>query len=371
MKLVIRQQILDGKLEMPKIPNLKKNTRKETYYLIERMFSAMWKAYLLKGPGATISTPYWTRKIGNIKAINIALKTLSVNNWIVSNSLPNNNWAEAYLNEEKLLEYVTKEELIYVRKHNKFSKYMLKNEASVQFDITKIGTDYLKTGIIREGFMKSGNTQYQFDTDTMFKYKNKVAVLINKGIDKMIEKYPQIVGDLANYKEIGNEIVESLIYENGTYRGGNRTNDPRGRNNRGDLNKIANPVGFKIMRSLLIIPENKRNEVTTKGLNNVFLFIGELHGFKNGTKAEKIAYGQTKYLNRVLLDVDLDDFFENVWLERMYDELDTIFSTNLCNIFRRRFIGDNATEVMDSMYKCFKPYKWSVPIEIDMSALTK
>ena len=29
----------------------------------------------------------------------------------------------------------------------------------------------------------------------------------------MIEKYPQIVGDLANYKEIGNEIVESLIRE--------------------------------------------------------------------------------------------------------------------------------------------------------------
>ncbi len=370
--MTIRNQILEGNLTLPTISNLDSITTVEQRIQIEAMFRALWNAYLLKGPGTPINTPYWVKRIGNIKLANIILKVLSDNQWIVSKSLPNNNWAEAYLNQEKLLQYVTADELTAVRKYKKFRKYMPSYNESTRSTLTKLGSDYLNTGLVRDGFMATGNSEYSFDTATMEDYKDIVVPLITKGIDKMIGRYPQIVSDLANYKAVSEEIVDALIYENGTYTGGNRTNDPRGRNNRGDLDKIGNPIGFKIMRSLLQIPEHKRNLITTEGLDAVFLFIAELHGTKNCTKEEKLERGQYLYLNRSLVNpVALEDKFEDVWLTRLYRELDLAIPMNpLVNIFHRRYLDNTITmtEYMKVRYHYMAIHKWSVFIEIDMSA---
>lgn len=372
--MTIRDQILNGNLVLPRINNLETVSTDEERKVIYAMFNALWNAYLLKGPGTPISTPYWIKRIGNIKLANIVLKVLSDNQWIVSKSLPNNNWAEAYLNQEKLLQYVTIDELIQVRKYKKFRKYMPSHSESLYANKTKLGSKYLDTGIIRNGFMATGNSEYSFDTTTMENYKDIVVPLITKGIDKMISNYPQITADLANYKAVSEEIVDALIYENGIYTGGNRTNDPRGRNNRGDLDKIGNPIGFKIMRSLLQIPEHKRNTITTEGLDAVFLFIAELHGTKNCTPSEKLEKGQELYLNRTLVNpVALEDKFEDVWLTRLYKEVDLALPMNpLVNIYHRRYLANTMTltEYMKVRYHYMSLIKWSVFIEIDMSALT-
>lgn len=353
MQSAIAKEILNGNLNMPNIPSLREIATKEQYLQVEKMFKALWHSYLLKGQGATISTPYWTKRIGSIKVVNIALKTLSINNWIISRSLPNNNWAEAYLNHEKLLEYVTEQQLAGVRKFNKFQKYLPNYNKSTTAHLTKLGSDKLDTGLRRSGFAKTGNTEYRFDINTLKVIKPEASELINKGIDKMIQKYPQITADLANYKEVGNEVIEALIHANEAYTGGPRTNDPRGRNNRGDLNKIGNPVGFKIMRALLVIPEHRCNKATEQGVINYYLFIAELNGFKNGTKEEKVAFGEECYSNYTYVkSSDLDDFYENVWLKRIYDELDTYFAKRL----KSRISGTEIT------------HYWSVPVEIDMSA---
>ncbi len=371
----IRAQILNGNLQLPTIKGLNDITTVEQRVQIEAMFRALWNAYLLKGPGTPINTPYWIKRIGNVKLANLVLKILSQNNWIISRSLPNNNWAEAYFNQEKLFHFVTENELIAIRKYNKFRKYMPSHSESTKSTQTKLGSEYLNTDLVRGGFMATGNSEYSFDTTAMEDYKDIVAPLITKGIDKMISRYPQITADLANYKTIGEDIVEALIYEQGTYTGGNRTNDPRGRNNRGDLDKIGNPVGFKVMRSLLQIPEHKRNTITTDGLDSVFLFIAELHSTKNVTAEQKIKAGQYHYIQRTFIyPTDLDDAYEDIWLERLYRELDLALPlVGVTSIAHTRYTAGKLafTDYMQVRYSRMVPIKWSVFIEIDMSALTK
>jgi hypothetical protein len=101
---------------------------------------------------------------------------------------------------------------------------------------------------------------------------------------------------------------------------------------------------------MLLIPEDRRNKASTRDLEDIYLFIAELHSFKTGTVADKIAFGESKYKAYDYLDLDyednaddLDNLYENVWLERLYDDLDAYFA-NPSNHY------------------------WSVPIEIDMSA---
>ena len=345
MKLSITESIKNGTLNMPNMPELRAKTNTETYSQIEKMFSAMWRMYLVKGANTPISLPYWAKRINNPKAMNIALKTLSENNWIFCKSLPNNNWSEAYLSEEKLLTYVSKDILDSVRTYKKFQHFQLKTEElATKPNLSRIQGVTKEVGITAKGFMKEGNVPFKFDTNKLFKYKKQAIKLINKGISKTIDKYPELANDHANYSEIAKLVVENYLL-GGTYTSGQNTTDPRGRNNAGYLNKIGNPVGYKIMRSMLVIPTEHRNQATQMGVNNIYLFIAELHGFKNGTESEKTLHGMRKYLAKEFLEVELDDLFENIWLERLYEELDS--------------------------FKIDPYHKWSTPLEIDMSALTK
>lgn len=364
----IRLAILNGRLTMPNVPTLRKKCNRSQYEAIERMFESLWNNYLLKGPGAVISTPYWMEQIGSVTLTNLALKILSVNGWVTSKSLPNNNWGEAYLNEKRLLEYVSTEELAGVRLHNKFNMYTLSNEPSDVANITQINGKRVYTDIYNYGFMKTGNTQYQFDTDTMFAHKDDVVTLVNKGIDKMIAKYPQILGDLANYKEVGEQVVNNYTLNPQTYCGGERSSDPRHRNNRGDLSKIGNPIGFKIMRSLLVIPEQYRNKATARGLENMFLFIAELRSFKSGTKQQKIDFGRHNYLTTSYNNEScIDDLFEDIWLDRVYQDIDNALGNSYKLRIAKQRVSRGESIDLD-LTSMLVDYKWTVPTEIDMSA---
>jgi len=102
----------------------------------------------------------------------------------------------------------------------------------------------------------------------------------------------------------------------------------------------------------------------------IMLFIAELMGsFKagSGTKEDKIVCGQNDYVHNVLHTLDLSteadrkELNENMWLERLYGELDEYFSIPEGNALARRLSID--TEA----YRA-STYKWSVPIEIDATA---
>ena len=368
-----RSMLFTGKLFMPRIAKIKSTYGAKTYESIERMFEAMWSKYLQHGDDGTISLPYWAEQIHNPKAMNIALNLLSKNGWIVSVSLPENNWGEARINKKKLLEFLTKTELDSIRKQFKFSKYIMNLEPeATESTRTRLNGKTMNTGLVRKGFMKSSNTKFRFDIDKMYEYKDEVITLVNKGITKMILNYPSISDDLANYSEVGKEVVNHYLYSNETYSSGQNTNDSRGRNIANYLNKIGNPVGFKIMRALLVIPEPDRNIATKEGLRNKYLFIAELLGYKEGTVSGKTNFGRKAYFNKTLIeDVSLDDLYENVWLDRMYDELDFVLDTNTWKkkiALAKYKAGSISMTACAKKLETFKGNKWYVPIEIDMSA---
>ena len=360
----IREQILNNRLELPVIRDL------QVTEPIQAMFRAMWHNYIAKGATEPTSMTYWAQRIANPKLHNQVLRILSDAGWITVSTRPNNNWSEAYLNESKLLTYCTKAELDRTRMFYKFSKYMLTlhhDDQDYGSAVTSVRGKRMDTGLRRPGFAKSGKVQYSFDTTVMHAYSFEVEQQINKGIRNMIERYPQIREDHANYEELGKEIVEAYIYaENNLHNGGPRTNDPRGRNNRGDLGKIGNPVGFKVMRSLLTIPVQYRNQATTAGLRNKYLFIAELMGFKSGTAQAKVDFGRKCYYTTAFHPTESDDeVVENIWLERTYTDIDSAFG----NLFTLSILKRRATAgKLNFADPVIVAYKWEVPIEIDMSA---
>lgn len=103
----------------------------------------------------------------------------------------------------------------------------------------------------------------------------------------------------------------------------------------------------------------------------VFLFIAELTGsFKagSGNTELKIACGQTDYIKNTLHDLDLEneedrkELHENMWLERLYAELDEYFRIPKGDSMMRAL-----SAMTDSRYR-ETSYKWTVPIELDASA---
>lgn len=348
IKQQISYQIRVGKLEMPNIEGFKQAFGTETYNQVAAMFSAMWHRYLLKGAHQTptgdvvhsVAMPYWAQRINNPKAHNIALKVLSKAGWITVSTRPNNNWSEAWLNESKLLEYVTQRELDSTRMYHKFMDYKLSNtQSTTNNKVLQIGKP-IKSNLVRNGFTKAGNTEFAFNTVQIHNNFEEVLAEVNKGIEKMILKYPQIATDHANYKELGREILEDLAIADTTYTSGERASDFRGRDIAGFLSKIGNPIGFKVMRSLLVIPEQYRNVATSKGLRNKHLFIAELNGFKKGSEWKKVTFGVKCYAERKFTG----HFVEDLWLENTYADIDAYHESS---------IGE---------------YKWVYPIEIDMSA---
>lgn len=102
----------------------------------------------------------------------------------------------------------------------------------------------------------------------------------------------------------------------------------------------------------------------------VYLFISELTGSfiaGSGTIEDKIKCGINNYLNNELHELDLTteegrkELHENIWLERLYNELDEYFEIPKGNKLARCLSID--TEAYRDV-----TYQWSVPIELDSSA---
>jgi len=177
------------------------------------------------------------------------------------------------------------------------------------------------------------------------KYFDSIVLNTTKSI-RALEKDLVIPEDGSDYKSISTSIVEFHMYPP-EYRMtmGDSLTDSRGRAICSSLSKVFNPIGYKDARSHLVHPEGIR--LGLKGLGNVFLFISELLGLKPETVEEKANMGRWAYEHRKLHKLDLskqsdrDELHENIWLERIYDNLD-IYSGVKAN--------------------------WTVPIEIDMTA---
>lgn len=89
--------------------------------------------------------------------------------------------------------------------------------------------------------------------------------------------------------------------------------------------------------------------MTDEAIENVYLFIAELNGYKVGTVEGKLSFGKECYSDSVYPAMCDDDLYEIIWLKRLYHELDQLFAHKLIN-------------------GSFEGFHWSVPIELDATA---
>lgn len=331
-----RLELLAGKLHTPQqIRELVQHTELDT------MFQALWHNYLMKSESTTSAT-YWADRFNNKDAFHLALYHLSKAGWIITNIIPGRNWGTIQLDSRKLLTWVSERELLNIRTEFKFHKYMFKGSISSESHKTRTPKGIQDIGITRKGIARSGNTSFKFDTHYLNKYFDTIVLNTTKGIQKAIDKH-HLQLDGADYKSISIELLNYHRYSpDSFYSLGDSLSDSRGRAISSSLSKVFNPIGYKDARALVVGP------ATTLGMSGkqqVYLFIAELLGYKTSTIEKKAELGKYAYNTRKLHNLDLaneddrDDLHENIWLERLYDNLDIYNGSN-----------------------------WTVPVELDATA---
>ena len=250
----MKDQLFAGNLGLPNYQAFVKAIGPDYADLADKFMQALWHQYLKdKGP---VSLPYWADRFDNTQIFNIVLVSLSDAGWIESHSIPARNWAEAYLSEIKLQEYVNITDLERIRATFKFSKYISRVETSTKTTATRLNGKVQNTGLVREGFMKAGNTRYQFDIDYINNYYDIVKANCTKSMDKIAEICPNLRHDRASYDTISVDILDyHRQHPNEEFSRGDNYNDSRGRAISSGLSKVFNPISNKDARSLLVLPE--------------------------------------------------------------------------------------------------------------------
>lgn len=338
-----REQLLDGRFIVSE--QIIKLVGKQFRSKIERMCDSLW-ANFLKNQGSTAGT-YWMNEFNDDIAYNRAIKHLSRSGWITSIVDATRNWSELSINKSKVLEYIDDVELENVRRYNKFNDKKMSDECDVTANRTKLGKDICDTGITRQGIANMSSSMFKYDCEMIEKYQDVIELNVTKSMRELKKKYGEFSDDI-NYEEISKEVVQYHMFSDKEFCLESNTNDSRGRAIAGCLSKVFNPIGFKDARSLIVIPEDIRVHLNYKAISDVYLFIAELAGIKTTSMTAKIKAGRECYDSYFMHDLDYsiesdrNDAHENIWLERIYADLDAHFGS--------------------------KNHKWSVPIELDATA---
>lgn len=237
-------------IEIQELDLLEKNLTEDQMVVANRFWSALWATYV-RNKGTT-SLIYWTEQMGCSSAMNKLLIILK--EWITTDVIPERNWAQVCLNNNKLIEEIGETALTQYRADKKLGMYIPRFKESSKTNLVRVRGKVSKTGLVREGFMKSGHTQYYYDTEMLTKHKKEVVLNTNKGMIKMRETHNIAVDD-ASYDQVAEEIVEELATNPQLFTQGVSYIDSRGRAIKESLKYVANPIGYKDFRALLVIPE--------------------------------------------------------------------------------------------------------------------
>lgn len=309
-----RSQILRGELKFPEqiMTIMDADSTQQTN--IQMFWDNIWVNYLREKPCDTIT---WFEMF-TPEFFNTLILHLSRSGWI--SSIIENNYANIHLNDEKLMKWVSKEELRNLKFTYKFNKYRLKKTKSELADIVQINGQHRPTGLHRYGFMKAGNNIFKYDTKYLLKYLPEITENIKKGLGPTSKD--------ISYQEINDELINWYSVDGTEYTLGNCLIDSRGRSIFQCSKKIFNPVSCKDARALLITEPQK---LTIDGVKVVFAAIAELLGYRGKNIEDKIKFGEASYILRTLPDIeemradkDYDDLHVRIWLERIYDNLSDI-----------------------------------------------
>jgi hypothetical protein len=225
----MREMMLEGKLVFPGTKLFDLYPKEEK--VINKFWKSVWYNYL-----------------------NDVVRRLSHNGWIVSNALSGRKYADVLLCTDKLLDFVTIDEVEEIKAKYKYSKYILECSASNKSTEVRQNGKVRETGLIREGFMEAGNTVFGFDTETANKYRESITSNLVKSMRKVREIHKDMKTSLSSYDEVSERLLDHHI-ENPlmVYTTGDSFIDSRGRAVSSALSKVMNPIGSKDARSLLVI----------------------------------------------------------------------------------------------------------------------
>jgi len=256
----IRINLLEGKLELPEqfISLVGKQHKQQ----MQTMFKSLWHLFLI-GENKTTSLPYWSDNFECKHAFNNFIRHLSKAGWITTNVKPSRNWAEVSMNEDKILDFVDRNELVAIKRQHKYSKYKMTNTLDNHTsNMTKLGKEKQDTGLNRQGFALAGNTEFKYDLETLENHRSVIETNLIKSMTKLAETNKNLFCDELNYADVSKEILQSIIDDSCAYTTGKNLNDSRGRAISKILGKVFNPISNKDARSLLILTPaqvSKRN----------------------------------------------------------------------------------------------------------------
>lgn len=401
MRAQIRENLLLGMLDLPEqIIQLSGSQEREA---MEHMFASLWHRFL--NNKSSTSTVYWYDKFESDKVFNNFLYHLSNAGWATIKTLPTKNWSEIELNESKLLQFIDKELLDNVRRSFKFNKYRMTNTSSTKYNVTRLAGKKQDTGLERKGFSRAGNSQFSYDTKYIEFYRDAIELNLTKSMRELGLDAEEFNDDI-DYASVSKEILDYHISNpNQVFTTGENINDSRGRAISSALSKVFNPISSKDARSLIVIEDDR--DFNDSHLEPVYLFIAELIGAKQKSMALKALEGKRCYEARELHNLDLvthqfvdqekqkeekkraehdrKELHENIWLERLYDELDRYneFKTSFYQSnFKYKIITQRLSRarVEKSIAKIENEIKefieanpvtgfnWTVPIELDCTA---
>lgn len=303
------EEIMEGKLSFP--PQILKlmEFSEEEKGIVEEYWGALWHSFLNE---EGVNGLYWGerfRESGMEKKyihLNYYLERLLWTSMEISNE-----FCLVRLNEDKILKWVSKDELHNVRKEYKFAHYRMRYSKRGQSDVVKIGNGIKKTGIVRKGFQKAGRNKFYYDEKAIRKFKKQIYKEVTKKLISGIKDidYKQVVKELLDWYSVEDDRIFSL---------GANTSDSRGRAIFDCTKRVFNPVSHKTARAVLEMPEAVK--LTEDGWNNVYLFVAELNHVKAKTWEDKIEQGK-EYAERRKTSSKCD-LHERIWLYRIYENID-------------------------------------------------
>jgi len=312
-------------LELPDLDNYLESDEEIAIEMLNSLF------YRITYNMGKTSLVFWLDKFSDHKQGNRMILALAESG--VINTSIKHNYAEIEMSKEWLLFNHTQEELDELITANRLNKYLpLRSDQKKPLiaNQAKLVSGIKANGLTRPGFAKAGHTEFKYDTAMMLKYKPEIIKFSIKAMAKMEAKLHRSLRIPAGYDygSIIEKAIDVIIgNKDESYILGALTMDSRGRAIYETLKTVFNPLSNKMARALVVAPPEY---VTVDGLNNAYLFIAELyHGFIPNPE-DKIKAGRQCYKDRSFHNLDLDtekgidDLFENIWLERIYNDIDAV-----------------------------------------------
>ena len=252
----MREHLLQGNLPLPGYDTFASHREfDEVLGTLQSMWHSMWKHYCANK--SSTSTVFWTVQAGagNTRVFLHCVKILFKSGWIELKTTE--NYSSIKLAKSKLLEYVTDEELTQIRFNNRFEKYLPHIDTTNQNGKAAVFVNGQRTDrkLDRLGMEVGAKSTFTLDQQALFTNLEEITPEANKGMLELFKKDSTLRNDEANYGDIVESIVEHLVDNSIEFNMGVNNCDSRGRAIKSGLTKVMNPIGFKVARALLVIPE--------------------------------------------------------------------------------------------------------------------